>query len=108
MKEQKNKARSSGDFNIKNEEIQWTVVSECESKSIGYNSYSCISEITSYSANSDIIYIQLNKTPFYFESGGQVADTGRIFNKDFTLKVLDVQKIKGKICRNKTHQYGKH
>jgi len=36
-----------------------------------------------------------NQTPFYGESGGQVADTGIISNENFEFEVLDVQKKLG-------------
>ncbi len=36
-----------------------------------------------------------NQTPFYAESGGQVADTGIIFNRNFKFEVSDVQKKLG-------------
>ena len=36
-----------------------------------------------------------NQTPFYGESGGQVADTGKIFNESFEFEVSDVQKKLG-------------
>ncbi|MBN2696042.1 MAG: alanine--tRNA ligase [Bacilli bacterium] len=35
----------------------------------------------------------LEKTPFYATSGGQVSDTGIIYNSDFSLKVTDVTKM---------------
>ncbi len=37
-------------------------------------------------------YVILDKTIFYATSGGQVADTGMITNKDFKARVLDVAK----------------
>ncbi len=37
--------------------------------------------------------IVLSKTPFYATSGGQAADTGIIFNDNFILHVIDVEKL---------------
>ncbi len=37
--------------------------------------------------------VVLEKTPFYATSGGQVADTGVIYNEAFSLKVTDVTKM---------------
>ncbi len=37
--------------------------------------------------------IVLRKTPFYATSGGQAADTGVIYNDDFTLHVTNVEKL---------------
>lgn len=59
-------------------------------------------------------YIILDKTCFYAESGGQVADTGGMKNDNFKAKVLDVKKapngqhlhfveiIEGSVCLNDT------
>ena len=44
---------------------------------------------------SDEGIIVTNQTPFYGESGGQVADTGTISNESFEFEVLDVQKKLG-------------
>jgi len=44
---------------------------------------------------SDEGIIITNQTPFYGESGGQVADTGTISNESFEFEVLDVQKKLG-------------
>jgi len=38
-----------------------------------------------------------NQTPFYGESGGQVGDTGIIFNNNFQFDVTDVQKKLGEL-----------
>ena len=40
----------------------------------------------------DQILVVLNQTPFYAESGGQIADTGTISGAGIDLKVLDVKK----------------
>ena len=42
-------------------------------------------------ANKKIFQIVLNRTPFYPESGGQVADKGVIKNKTDKIKILDVR-----------------
>ena len=44
---------------------------------------------------SDEGIIVTNQTPFYGESGGQVADTGTISNESFEFEVSDVQKKLG-------------
>ena len=48
-------------------------------------------EVQDLKENDEGIIIT-NQTPFYGESGGQVADTGIITNENFEFQVLDVQK----------------
>ena len=48
-------------------------------------------EVQNLKENDEGIIIT-NQTPFYGESGGQVADTGIITNENFEFQVLDVQK----------------
>jgi len=43
-------------------------------------------------SKNEKVQIILDKTPFYAESGGQVADLGMLRNQDVVLEVLDVQK----------------
>ncbi|WP_415320532.1 alanine--tRNA ligase [Candidatus Pelagibacter sp. Uisw_092] len=51
-------------------------------------------EVQDLQENEEGIII-VNQTPFYAESGGQVADIGKIFNENFEFEVLDVQKKLG-------------
>jgi len=44
------------------------------------------------SPSNTLIKVMIDKTPFYAESGGQVADKGLIFNDDTEIEVFDVQK----------------
>jgi alanyl-tRNA synthetase len=44
-----------------------------------------------------ILRIVLDSTPFYGESGGQVGDSGRIYNQEFEFTVRDTQKRAGLI-----------
>ena len=51
--------------------------------------------ITTDDGEKEGILVILDKTPFYAESGGQVADTGFITGNGARLRVLDVQKTEG-------------
>lgn len=71
------------------------------SEFVGYENLETYTTITELVKNKDYatdasegeeVYIFLEQTPFYAESGGQVADQGWIQTDHATLKVLDVQK----------------
>ena len=57
-------------------------------------------KVDSLSAN-DKGEIILTNSPFYAESGGQVADTGTIFNENVNIEVTDVTKPIGKLFVHK-------
>jgi len=59
-------------------------------------------EVEDLQVNDEGIIIT-NQTPFYGESGGQVADTGTISNESFEFEVSDVQKKLGDLFAH----YGK-
>lgn len=49
-------------------------------------------ELTDGARQDDEISLVLDVTPFYAESGGQIGDTGVIYNDDFKMEVIDCQK----------------
>jgi alanyl-tRNA synthetase len=69
---------------------------------VGYENLTSDSKVLAILTNNDIVKsaseeqevsIILDITPFYAESGGQVGDTGRIFNNSFELEVVDCKKV---------------
>lgn len=49
-------------------------------------------ERVNHAAEGETVQIILDRTPFYAESGGQIADKGVLSNEAFTAEVRDVQK----------------
>ena len=93
MRKQKEKAKSSGKFKISSEPLEWISVSDkSDSVFIGYESLESDSQIIEYSKNKEgEIYLVLDQTPFYAESGGQVGDRGKIMGENISLDVVDVK-----------------
>ena len=105
MQEQKERAREArkalGDLGWAGVEFGKEVPS---TEFVGYDHESCEATVVALvcedelcgqiEAGSDGIIV-LDKTPFYAEMGGQVADHGVIAAKGFTFTVTDVQKNKG-------------
>ncbi len=81
------KARSRAARKVHSQEVEMPVIDE-------------VTEFTGYSeleTNSKVLYVSENqialaKTPFYSESGGQVADTGVIVLAGQSYEVIDVKK----------------
>ena len=93
MQEQKARARAEGKFasgesgrNI--DEIK----EDAGFQFVGYEKTEADAEITAMNRDSDKPSLWLDRTPFYAESGGQVADTGTLSQNGETIEVIDVQK----------------
>ncbi|MDD3048828.1 MAG: alanine--tRNA ligase [Bacilli bacterium] len=100
MQNQKDMARSSRksieSMNIQNEEL---LNFKNESTFIGYDEIECETKVIGLIKDNKFVselndegYIILEKTPFYAELGGQVADHGLIYNESTQINVLDVIK----------------
>ena len=49
-------------------------------------------ESVSSAREGDEVFVILDRTPFYGEAGGQIGDTGKIYNGEITLDVMDTIK----------------
>lgn len=94
MKEQKDRARAAGKFKVdQSSQKEWVTVTDMgEFEFTGYDESSTEARIKAFRKGEDRHAIILDRTPFYAESGGQVADTGVISNGEEHLRVMDVQK----------------
>jgi alanyl-tRNA synthetase len=98
MQEQKVRARSAGRFAADiTGKADWVPVTPGpDSEFTGYDSLQADTRIHSVRKQADSVAMLLDRTPFYAESGGQIADTGIITNGDEHIRVLDVRKADGK------------
>lgn len=94
MQEQKDRARAAGKFSVDQSKTnEWVLVNDADDfEFVGYDDFEANVLITAYRKEGDRVAFKLNKTPFYAESGGQVADTGLLTNGDVFIHVKDVQK----------------
>ena len=98
MNEQKMRARAGrreeASMNVQNEAL---LRFKDESVFTGYTDYQTETEVIALIKGDKLVdeltdegYIILKETPFYAEKGGQVSDTGYIYNEDLKAEVIDV------------------
>jgi alanyl-tRNA synthetase len=95
MKVQRERARKSGKFELQFDHVDnWNIIKHCASSShfVGYEKLESETEICRFAHSNGKFHIVLTETPFYAESGGQVADKGKIITEEVELDVIDVQK----------------
>ena len=104
MEKQRNrarKARKDSGIHSWDEEATVEIDSNLTTLFEGYERLSLNTKVTAIIANGKSVnsleegeeaIILLEKTPFYAEGGGQVGDTGELFNQDAKLRVLDTTK----------------
>ncbi len=94
MADQRAKAREATQFKSKvSKNSEWHFLNPGQhSEFHGFTHTRMDTHITQYMEADKKVLVLLSQTPFYAESGGQVGDTGRIFNADMELNVLDTRK----------------
>jgi len=97
MNEQKDRARKAGKFTMDaSGKTEWTWVHGSQNQTatifVGYDAEVAETNVLAYKSTEQGYQIILESTPFYAESGGQVADTGTIKIGNESLEVVDVQK----------------
>ncbi|NQV17825.1 MAG: alanine--tRNA ligase [Armatimonadetes bacterium] len=94
MEKQKIRGRESKNFDMKTSKIsQLGLSTSIKTRFVGYQQHSIKTRIVKHYVDEEKkVVIVLEETPFYAESGGQVADIGEISNDGFKVKITEVQK----------------
>jgi len=94
MNAQRDKARQATQFKQTNsQESAWEMIQDvAHSEFLGYTHPQLDTSISQVMKTDTQLFIILTQTPFYAESGGQVGDTGRIYNAHMELQVLDTRR----------------
>ncbi len=94
MEEQKERGRQFAKFdNTLGNDESWVVLNDNrDTEFLGYEKLEADVHTTRYREEKDTVFICLDKSPFYAESGGQIGDIGTLSNDDIELKVVDTFK----------------
>ena len=100
MEVQRARSRSAAQFH--DEGGEWVVEREGGGEGFaGYGLSTLKVPVMRWRASGSKVEVVLQRTPFYAESGGEVADHGRLVGPGFEMRVTDVQKLNGVI-----HHFG--
>jgi alanyl-tRNA synthetase len=103
MNSQKERARKAtkdkmASINVTAENLaDFNPVSDTPTGFVGYDTLKADAKIVGSKSENGKLFIILDKTPFYVESGGQVSDKGYLIIKNKTFPLLDLVKVKGLI-----------
>lgn len=95
MEKQRERSREASKWDSGDtEKGKWQQLTDGESSIfLGYETTTAETKIHKWrKTDEDKVEIVLTQTPFYGESGGQIGDSGNIYNDDMELRVLDTQK----------------
>ncbi|MEA2104124.1 MAG: alanine--tRNA ligase [Candidatus Cloacimonadota bacterium] len=97
MEQQKERTRESSKFDMGTEKIKnLGIQNKAKTKFVGYSADKIVTQINHFFKDEENnVIIVLEETPFYAESGGQIADTGKIYNDNYEFYIQDVQKENG-------------
>lgn len=95
MEMQRSRARAASKFSLEIDAQEWIELSPSTATDfVGYEHTAYPCSIQRYAIAPDgTISIQLDKTPFYAEQGGQVSDIGRIHSGDLLIEIEQVKKV---------------
>ncbi len=91
MELQRKRAKVTSAFGA-DAEADWQVFKQGSSKFVGYDERKVETEILRFRTTGKTVELVLESTPFWAEEGGQVGDTGRVYNDEMEVEVLDTQK----------------
>ena len=103
MDQQKKRARdaskdkfASSEFNA-DDLSSFDIIENKTTEFTGYDSTETESKVIGIKRDKENIFVILDRSPFYVESGGQIDDSGRLIKNGYEFKVTDLIKSENKI-----------